>query len=191
MYSVPNGGFLTAPIDRRSVGMWIKPDDLNGQETLYEEGNLARGIGMRLNNNLLEVGVINLYSFTPINFDLFVLQAPFPNDGGWHHAAYTYDLGEFKLYIDGVAVDSVSTGIGSFALPSDSDGGFGGNFGTSVFTAIDYTIPEILAVGFNAKEDFYEGRMDFTTYHNIALSEDQLSDLIAVSYTHLTLPTKA
>ena len=182
MYSVPNGGFMTAPIDFRSVGMWIRPSSLSGRQTLYEEGNLGGGIGLRLNGGTLQSAISVIYSAIPLDFDTYEISAPFPNDGAWHHIAYTYDSDEFKIYIDGVPVDSVDTGIGPFPIDATSEGGFSGNWGWHSFMFFDFTLAQITAfLVSDPPSDFYTGLMDFTTVHDIALSQDQIEDLIANS----------
>ena len=156
-YSIDNG-FMENSFDALSVSMWIKPDNLSGTQTLFDEGGSTggRGMAIRLNNNRLSAGVRNSSSAFEMDETHIV-----PNDGQWHHIAAVFDNGNFTVYLDGTPSPTYSA---SFTTVSDhgNNGGIGGNYGGSVL---------------NSGTTSYRGYLDDVRYHLTGLSADQIADL--------------
>jgi len=179
-YSV-NNGFMSENIDNRSISMWIKPDNLVDDMALYEEGSENGGIGLRLKNGNID-GIVNT------SLSAFPLSASFPTDGNWHHVGLVYDGDILSLYLDGVEVGNVATGIGTVIFEPNTEGGLGGFFGWHPFISQDYVPGQIISMrllGTTPLEDFYEGLMDNVSNFDVALSPDQMLDL-AVNFPNRT-----
>ncbi len=156
-YSIDNG-FMEQAFNALTVSMWIKPDNLSGIQTLFDEGGSTggRGMAIRLNNNKLSAGVRNGGS------SLFYDESHvFPNDGQWHHVAAVFDNGNFTVYLDGVASTTQATSY-STINNHGNNGGIGGSFGGSVL---------------NSGSTRYRGYMDDVRYHLIGMTPDQIADM--------------
>ncbi|MEO1257864.1 MAG: LamG-like jellyroll fold domain-containing protein [Bacteroidota bacterium] len=156
-YSIDNG-FMEVPVSELSVSMWVKPDNLSGIRTLFDEGGSTggRGMAIRLNNDRLSAGVRNGGN------TLFHDEShQFPNDGQWHHVAAVFDNGEFTVYLDGVP-SSTQTASFTSIEKHGNNGGIGGNFGGSVL---------------NSGSTRYRGYMDDVRYYLIGLNANQVADL--------------
>ncbi|MEZ4930904.1 MAG: LamG-like jellyroll fold domain-containing protein [Saprospiraceae bacterium] len=156
-YSIDNG-FMEKAFSELSVCMWIKPDDLSGIRTIFDEGGSTggRGLAIRLNNGQLSAGV------RQGSCCLFYDEThTIPNDGEWHHIAAVFDNGEFTVYLDGAASP---TQITSFTTVSDhgNNGALGGLYGGSVL---------------NSGSSNYKGYIDDVRYHLLGLTADQIADL--------------
>ncbi|MEM6697722.1 MAG: SdrD B-like domain-containing protein, partial [Bacteroidota bacterium] len=121
-----NAGYLNEAFSQRTISMWIKPDDLSGEQILFEQGNQANGLALRLNNAVLEAGVAEAnVRFTATGSKDFRL------DGEWHHVAAVFDNGELRVYLDGVGGTAVTT---SYTMVSASAANSGGGIGRSIST---------------------------------------------------------
>ncbi|MEK7415562.1 MAG: LamG-like jellyroll fold domain-containing protein, partial [Planctomycetota bacterium] len=110
-YSVDNG-FMEVSMTSLTVSMWIKPDNLTGVKTLFDEGgsnsNSGRGLAMRLNGSTLEASLRNGSNTLHTAGTLTV-----PNDGAWHHVAVVYSAGALTAYLDGTAGTTNNTNVAS------------------------------------------------------------------------------
>src|SRR5690606_25283861 len=129
-YSIDNG-FMENSFSALSVSMWIKPDNLSGTQTLFEEGGSTggRGMAIRLNNDKLSAGVRNSSSAF-LSDETHTI----PRDGNWHHVAAVFDNGEFTVYLDGATNGTL---IAPFSTVSShgNNGGIGGTYGGSVLNS--------------------------------------------------------
>jgi len=161
-YSVDNV-FMSQAIAYRSVSLWIKPSSFLGTQTLFEEGNATRGFALRLNNNLIQASVRD-------GLGNETLTDNYPATSDWVHLVMVYEFGQFSLYVNGLEVGTVATGFGIIAQGTERNrGGIGGTIENDVF--VDDAL--------SAYDNFYTGLIDNVTYHNNALSQDQISDLYA------------
>lgn len=156
-YSVDNG-FMEKAFSALSVAFWIKPDDFNGIQTLFDEGGSTsgRGLAIRLTNNLITAGVRD-------NGNNFVSDETHavPNDGQWHHVAAVFNNGNFTVYLDGVPSPTQVapfTSVGNHG----NNGGLGGAFGGSVL---------------NTGNTRYQGKIDDVRYITTGLTASQVADL--------------
>ncbi|MBI5914709.1 MAG: hypothetical protein HY842_04985, partial [Bacteroidetes bacterium] len=159
-YSI-DGGFMEVALSSLTVSMWIKPDNLSGTKTLFEEGGSSNssgiGIAMQLNNSTLQAGVRRssgtLYSAGTLTF---------PNDGNWHHVAMVFNAGKIRLFLDGTPGTETTANFTSLTAHSNN-GGIGGSFSGSVISS---------------NNNYYMGKMDDVRYFfNQALSSAKISDL--------------
>ncbi|MBQ3288636.1 MAG: DUF2341 domain-containing protein [Kiritimatiellae bacterium] len=101
-----------------SISGWVKPDDSCGQSYLLQFHNGTYQFAVLYNFDAPRM--LNLFSYPNINCytsngndqqnaDLrnFATPMTIPDDGGWHHFAYTYDQEAFSVYLDGELVRSV------------------------------------------------------------------------------------
>ncbi|MBK9017298.1 MAG: hypothetical protein IPM82_26385 [Saprospiraceae bacterium] len=124
-YSV-DGGFMEVSLNNLTVSMWIKPLNLSGTKSLFEEGGSSNssgvGIAMQLSNNILQAGVrrssSTLYSAGTLTF---------PNDDNWHHVAMVFKAGKIRLYLDGTPGTETTANFTSLTAHSNN-GGVGGSF---------------------------------------------------------------
>ena len=83
------------------------------------------------------------------------IYGPYPNDGEWHHVAYTFKSGEQKLYIDGSEVKS--------------------NTGTATIKTNNY--PLFIGMGVNRPLYSWNGLIDEVRIWNVALPQEQLGQV--------------
>ncbi|NNE28654.1 MAG: hypothetical protein HKN16_03410, partial [Saprospiraceae bacterium] len=158
-YNAP-GGFMETDYGTRTISGWIRPAALSGYQTIFEEDGNGSGLAIRLNNNILEVGLMGTIGLSSSSN---TYSAPYPNDGAWHHIALTYDAGSIFLYLDGVQQFSILTPY-VFMFTYNGAGGIGGTLGNDAFL--------------NANPNFYTGLIDHFTYHNLALDSIQVVNLM-------------
>ena len=114
----PNNNLLPDISGAFSISGWVKPDDSCGQSYLLQFHNGTYQFAVLYNFDAPRM--LNLFSYPNINCytsngnnlqnaDLrnFTTPMTIPDDGGWHHFAYTYDQEAFSVYLDGELVRSV------------------------------------------------------------------------------------
>ena len=157
-YSVDNG-FMEKEFSALTVAMWVKPDNLSGLKTLFDEGGSTggKGLAIRLTNNILVARVKEGGNTATSDTHIF------PNDGQWHHVAAVFDNGQFTVYLDGVPGPVLDAGF-TKVKNHGNNGGLGASIGGSVL---------------NSSGTFYKGRMDDVRYfHEMALNANQIADLV-------------
>ena len=150
-----DGTFLNQSQAAMTASFFIKPTSLSGSQFLFDEGGSTNGIAVRLNGSTLEAAVREGTVQQTIT-------TPFPNDGGWHHIAVSYDSGDYSLYLDGSLINTIATGFGALAGHGDA-GGLGGRIGGSS------------AFG-NASGNF-TGLMDHAAYYYSLISPSEIADI--------------
>ncbi|WP_405604456.1 LamG-like jellyroll fold domain-containing protein [Polaribacter sp. Asnod1-A03] len=142
IYSQGNG-FMELDYLAISFSAWIKPDNLNGNRIIYEEGGGTNGSALWLNNNILT------YSTRNGTIQKNVAHPTAVVSDTWQHVAVTFNAGILTVYLNGVpeSIDYSSEyeSIGNHS----NDGGLGGPLGGA--TAADVT-------------GFYSGLMDAARY---------------------------
>ena len=88
-----------------SVEAWIKPESISGTQVILSKkdaNSLNSGYDLRLTNAILSFNWSGSGQ----------IASPYPiSTSRWYHTAITYNSGIYKLYIDGVLVNSVSGSI--------------------------------------------------------------------------------
>ncbi len=156
-YSVDNG-FMEKAFSALTVSMWVKPDNLNSLQTLFDEGGSTggKGLAIRLTNNLLVARVKEGGSTATSDTHIF------PNDGQWHHVAAVFDNGLFTVFLDGVPGPVINAGFTTIKNHGNN-GGIGASIGGSVL---------------NSSGTIYKGKMDDVRYfYEKALNADQIADM--------------
>ena len=95
-----------------TVSGWVKPDSDSKPSYLLQFFNgtyqfaVICGFDSARRLSLYSGGMINAYNSEAQNADLRDFASPIdlPDDGGWHHFAYSYGNGGFTAYLDGEAV---------------------------------------------------------------------------------------
>ncbi|NKI32919.1 LamG-like jellyroll fold domain-containing protein [Croceivirga thetidis] len=154
-----NGNFLNDAISEFSYAFWIKPNDLNGIQTLLDEGGSTNGITVRLNDENLENAVRAGGSASQQSNNSFV----FPDDNFWHHVAIVFDDGIMTMYLDGR--DSGSINVGFTEIPAHSDShNFGRTSSSDAFGA--------------ATGNYYSGLLDEVLYFTRPLNSSEIQNLL-------------
>lgn len=120
-------GFFHDAFSMRSVKMDIQPQSISGTHVLFDEGDSANGLALRIRDGLLEAAVCSdgnqlIVSGEPVQIKL----------SQWHNVVMTYGEGKLCLYINGTLVGE---GCAPFAFVKAhiGAGGYGGRFGTDAF----------------------------------------------------------
>jgi hypothetical protein len=99
-----NGGFPAASAGQ-TVEMWVNfpaPTATTTADFLTMRMDLTSGIEIGIHDGALAIWRVYV--------DRVLAQAPtLPSANSWHHVAYTYDLTNNTLYVDGVSVDAEMT----------------------------------------------------------------------------------
>ena len=161
-----NNVFMGTTFSEKTISMWVRPNVLSGRQILFEEGGSFNGWALRLNGNTLQGAMRSL------GFQFLAGTHTFPNDGQWHHIAMVYDNRRLTVYLDGVAGSTASKTFTSLTT-SGNNGGLGGTFSSDAFGS--------------SSNNFYNGLMDYVSYHNTALTEVQINDLLNNNGTRANL----
>lgn len=163
-------GFLNAGFVNMTVMLWVRPTDVGGLQTLFEEGGLTNGVALRLNGATLEAAVreeevqVTVAHGTPVEA------------GTWQHVALVYEAGTVTLYLNGTAAaDAPDTGFGALASHTNN-GGFGATLENDAFGEGSTTT--------NSATHFFAGLIDEAAYYrgsaaSNALTEEQIDATIA------------
>ncbi len=117
-----NNPTFTNPIRKRTVLVWVKPDDVSNIRFIYDEGAVVNGLNIYIYNDS------NIYTgawseSAPINWTGAWLSHPADVDE-WQHVAFVFDMDSaFSMYYNGVKVaeytdpgDEIGIHIGRDAL---------------------------------------------------------------------------
>ncbi len=149
-------GLMSAAFPAKTVMLWFKPNTTTGAQTIFDEGGQNQGIGIRINNGLLEASVraSNVAA---------TLSTPLANTD-WAHVAISYAAGPFKLYFNGVEVGSATAAFAS--VPSHTGAaGLGARNGGNVFGTITTT------------GDYYGGLIDDVRIYDNAVPAAEIQDI--------------
>ncbi len=146
-----NEQYFNDPFTQRVFQAWIKPEDTNGIQTIYEEGGATNGFALRLNGATLEFG-------TQTSDAIYIISTPYIDTSGWHFVTAQYDSGNMTLYVDGTLVNSTDTSADFTTIASHgNDGGLGATQGSDAFD--------------NTAAQWYDGRIDEVRILNTPLSQ--------------------
>ena len=145
---------LHAAFSQRTVSAWFNPDNLNGKQLVYEQGDTSKGIAVRLNGNILQARAQH-------NSDHVQLSATV-SANRWTHLALVFDQGNMSLYLDGQLRDSGS--MNTPTIGSSSNGaGVGTRMGTDTFGL--------------TSDDHFDGRIDQLQIFDTPLSAGSVASL--------------
>jgi len=154
-----DGGFMETAMTAWTISFWMKPANLSGTQVLINEGGSTNGIGIRLNNNILEFGAV------AGGVSKMAGTHTYPNDGNWHHVLATFQNDSLALYLDGVKGTTTFAGFPASQIAAHTaDGGIGNGDGDTAFGA--------------GTLDFYTGLIDdVNLYIDQPMNAYQLADL--------------
>ncbi|MEQ9438327.1 MAG: LamG-like jellyroll fold domain-containing protein [Cyclobacteriaceae bacterium] len=152
-----NDQFIHDAFDQRSVAFWLKRNNSNGIQDVFDEGGSTNGFALRLNGGNLQFAVRN-------NNTQRTLSSPFPV-GEWHHVTAIFNQGKIALYIDGSQVASNNNVPYNTIGDHGNDGGLGGSNSSNAFNQSSNNLNGFI-------DDFY-------LFSN-ALSQNQIDQLLDV-----------
>lgn len=155
--SIQNGSLLNQGFSFRSYSIWVKANDSNSRQLLFEEGGDLGGAGFELSEGNLEI----LFRHGG-GGNFTTLTVPFPDNGGWNHLAVIYSAGEITAWINGEQAGTVSSVVGT--IPNHNNPpSLGGNRNTQSPTNNDVV--------------FFDGLMDEFKVFDGVLREKEIIDL--------------
>jgi len=136
-----------------TIEAWVHPDvSISGstQMQIVDKGehNYSSAYMLMIYNG-------DLYGRVNKNSATACIYASYPNDGEWHHVAYTFKSGEQKLYIDG---SNVVSNTGSVTIATNNQ-------------------PLLIGRGVNRPQYCWNGAIDEVRIWNSALTLAQLNDM--------------
>ncbi len=93
------GNVFNNAMSRRTVTAWIRQDDANGAQLVYEEGGATNGFGIAIDGGEVIARVQNESSGLTVDAGRLLA-------AGWRHVAAVYDTGTVTLYVDGEGANS-------------------------------------------------------------------------------------
>ncbi len=154
--SLDGSGLMSAAFTAKTVMLWFKPNTTTGTQIIFDEGGKNQGVGIRINNGLLEASVraSNVAS---------TLSTPLANTN-WAHVAMSFAGGSFKLYFNGVEIGAATASFAS--VPSHTGAtGLGVRNGGSVFDTVTTT------------GDYYGGLIDDVRIYDNAVTAAEIQDI--------------
>lgn len=159
--------FFNDAFSQRTYIVWIKPDDLDGIQTIYDEGGATNGISFRLENDTLAYATQDSQNIYTLRYDYSDIQ-------GWHMIAATYDSGNMSLYLDGILVNTTLTDTHYTSVGAHSDeGGIGASYNDDAF---DTNGPQ------GDASNFFAGRIDEFMVKTSVLTSEEIRALYGFSY---------
>lgn len=152
-----SSGFLHDAFTERTVSMWVKPDSTTGTQSIYDEGGSWNGLGIRIKDDTLEVGVITSRNLSTIASSF--------TQTNWTHVAVVFDTGSLTLYVDGSEVASKSD-VGFDSVSHHGDEGEIGRAGG-----------DSSANAWGSTGNYFGGHIDATSIYSTALSPEKIAEL--------------
>ncbi|MES2776535.1 MAG: LamG-like jellyroll fold domain-containing protein, partial [Bacteroidota bacterium] len=152
----------------RTVSLWVYSESNSGIQDIYDEGDDANGIGLRINNGNMELGVQNGNNIQKVSGAMPVNQ--------WVLVTGIFNNGKLSLYLDETMV-AANANVGFTSVPVHlGAAGLGATNGTNAF---------------DQARNHFNGWVDELKIYNIALPESEIefmSGSSAVSTTAATTP---
>ncbi|MBN1502253.1 DNRLRE domain-containing protein, partial [Candidatus Woesearchaeota archaeon] len=127
---LPDNTIFEAGFTVRTVDFWFKANELDGNQTLYEEGGSTNGMAIRLNDDVLQWATQDAQ-------DMFVLNTTIVNTNRWYHVMAVFNCNNMTLYLDGEIKNFTTTNFTGCEISAHSnDGGIGYSKSQDAF---DYT----------------------------------------------------
>ena len=148
-------GFLQQVLGERTVSMFIKPRDLDGLQTLFDEGGRDGGLTLLMSDATLAAAATD-------GTQAGSAQGGQLNADQWAHVAFTYDHGELVVYVDGERVGDAVTPAATIPWHPDDRSALGGRLDGS---AIEST---------GSAASGFDGLIDDFRVWGVALSDQQI-----------------
>ncbi|MCP3976353.1 MAG: hypothetical protein GY720_17855 [bacterium] len=168
------------PYQTKSIELWFRADDLNGRQTLYEQGSVTRGLNLYLDGGQLYAGAWNtsLVAGDPTTpWGPIWLSTPVAA-GILYHAVAVFDYpgDTFRLYLNGSQVE-VAGGVGQLHNHSLS----------SIGAQIDWSRYHTGAV--QGETFYFDGVIDEVALYPTPLGAAAVANHYAVGAQTLSDPT--
>ncbi|MES2773477.1 MAG: LamG-like jellyroll fold domain-containing protein [Bacteroidota bacterium] len=151
----------------RTISMWVYCESNTGLQDIYDEGDDVNGIGLRINNGNIELGVQNGNSIQKISGAVPLNQ--------WVFVTGMFNNGKISLYVDG-AITAENPNIGFTSVPiHPGAAGLGATNGTNAF---------------DQANSQFNGWVDELKIYNVALLESEI-EFLSGSSTANTVPANA
>ncbi|MES2778248.1 MAG: LamG-like jellyroll fold domain-containing protein [Bacteroidota bacterium] len=148
----------------RTVSLWVYSESNSGIQDIYDEGDDANGIGLRINNGNMELGVQNGNNIQKVSGAMPVNQ--------WVLVTGIFNNGKLSLYLDETMV-AANANVGFTSVPVHlGAAGLGATNGTNAF---------------DQANNHFNGWVDELKVYNIALPESEI-EFMSVSTTAATTP---
>ncbi|MES2777740.1 MAG: LamG-like jellyroll fold domain-containing protein [Bacteroidota bacterium] len=162
-----NDLLLHKAFSARTISLWLYCESNTGIQDIYDEGDDANGIGLRINNGNLEFGVQNANSIKKISGAIPVNQ--------WVFVTGVFNNGKLSLYVDGTLA-AANTNVGFTSVPIHAGAaGLGATNGTNAF---------------DQANNNFNGWVDELKIYNVALLESEI-EFLSGSGTVGTVPVNA
>lgn len=151
--------FMHDPFAEKSVAMWIKADDVNVDQTIFDEGGTSNGYCIKIKEGMLQLNTTNGGTGASVT-------AEYTNTD-WHHIAGIYKEGELHLYIDGKEAAGGEAPYkqvgshgndGAIGATFDGDASGGGSNGMGAW-------------------NLFQGVMDEIYFYNSTITAEEISEL--------------
>ena len=156
-------GFTHDAFPERTVTMFFKTDDVEGEHTMYEEGALFNGMIIAIMEKELRLGTMD-------NSVQFTIAAPFEDTSNWHHVAGVFDNGKLFLYLDGQEIADGEAPYVQVGVHAD-EGGIAATADGDAF-GLPTTNP-------GPPQQLFKGILDEVTIYTRALTAAEIEDLAA------------
>lgn len=144
-----------------SMRCFIRPEEVNGQHLIFEEGGAWTGYCVRIMDGNLEFAVVCCDASHP---PYVSVSAELPDNGDWLDIATVFDKGTISLYINGKKVDEESTEWAQLGAHGQA-GGIGEKQGGDT--------------AFGAGSGFYIGDLDELKVYSRALQPGELASAVS------------
>ena len=89
-----------------SIRFYMKPNDMNGQRIIFDEGGAWTGFTVRIFDGMLQFATVCCGADHP---PPEIIETDAPDDGQWHEVAAVFGQGKMFLYLDGIEADMAET----------------------------------------------------------------------------------
>lgn len=159
-------GFTHDAFPERTVTIFFKTDDVEGEHTLYEEGAHLNGMIVAIMEKELRLGTMD-------NSQQFTIAAPFDDTSNWHHVAGVFDNGKVFLYLDGQKVADGETPYAQISSHGDEAG---------IAATADGDAFGVTGTNPGPPKKFFKGILDEVTIYTRALTAAEVLSLAAALF---------
>lgn len=158
--------FLKDSFTEHSASLWFKANDTVSRQVLYERGGNTAGFAIQIADNKLEAAVVNADIMQKLSTD-------FTDTTAWHQVVASFDNGQFKLYLDGVLIDSLTAPFSQVASALNA-GAIGAR------NAVD-------AFGGTKGGAWFNGMIDDVRLYSVAMTPEIAATGVSLNKSKLTL----
>jgi hypothetical protein len=155
--------FTHPAFQARTVTMFFKADDVEGEHTLFEEGAHLNGIIIAIMEKELRLGTMD-------NSQQFTIAVPFEDTSDWHHVVGVFDNGKVFLYLDGQKVADGETPYKQITEHGDEAG---------IAATADGDAFGVTGTNPGPPKKFFKGILDEVTIYTRALTAAEVQKLAA------------